>query len=134
MSTPAGKPRPEPRGEERHFFEAASRGRIGLGRCRACGRHFLPRAVCPFCWSDDVESVDGTGGGIVHSVTVCYRAGAPGFEADVPYVVGLVELEEGVRVLTNIVAVDPGSVRIGMPVQAVFEDRGGLAVPTFAPA
>jgi uncharacterized OB-fold protein len=125
------KPRPQPSGEERHFFAAAADGKIGLGRCRSCGRSFLPRAVCPFCWALDPEPVFSTGRGSVYSFTVCHRAGAPGFEADVPYTIGLVELDEGVRMLAGIL-VDPGSVSIGMPVQAIFEDRGeGLAVPQF---
>jgi len=129
------KPRPEPRGEERHFFEAAAGGHVGLNRCRACGRFFLPRAVCPFCWTAEPEPVLACGRGSVYSFTVCHRAGAPGFEADLPYVVGLIELEEGVRLVANIVSVDAEAVLIGMPVEAVFEDRSdGLFVPQFTPA
>ena len=127
------KPEPHPRGEERHFFDAAARGGVGLTRCAACGRHFLPRAVCPHCWTLDVEPVTVPGRGVVHAFTVCHRAGAAGFEADVPYVVALVELEEGVRLLTNLVRIDPGEVAIGLPVHAVFERRGALTVPVFAP-
>ena len=130
-----GKPRPQPSGEERHFFEAAAEGRIGLSRCRRCGRSFLPRAVCPFCFALDPEPVVAAGRGSVYSFTVCHRAGVPGFESEVPYTIGLIELDEGVRMLANIVSVDPGAVSIGMPVKAVFEDRGeGLAVPQFVPA
>ena len=128
------KPLPEPRGEERWFFDAAAGGHVGLCRCGSCGRAFLPRAVCPFCWTADPEPVTASGLGSVYSFTVCHRAGMPGFEADVPYVVGLIELEEGVRLLANVLQVDPAAVAIGMPVKAVFEDRGeGLVVPQFAP-
>jgi uncharacterized OB-fold protein len=128
------KRRPVPRGEERHFFDAAAEGHVGLSRCRSCGRAFLPRAVCPFCFTEAPEPVFAAGLGTVHSFTVCHRAGAPGFEQDVPYVVALVELDEGVRLVSNIVSVPPASVRIGMPVRAVFEDRGeGLVVPLFEP-
>ena len=132
---PAGKPRPQPRGEEEHFFAAAARGRVGLCRCRGCGRSFLPRAICPFCHAGEPEPVEASGRGELYSFTVCHRAGMPGFESDVPYVVGLVELEEGVRMVANVVSVAPDEVNIGMPLVAIFEERGeGLVVPLFRPA
>ena len=135
MSDPAPrKPRPQPSGEEHHFFDAAASGSIGLCRCRSCHRWFLPRAVCPFCWTLDPEPVLAAGRGSVYSFTICHRAGAPGFEADVPYTVGLIELEEGVRMLGLIVSDDSASVSIGMTVRAAFDDRGdGLTVPRFVP-
>jgi uncharacterized OB-fold protein len=131
----ASKPRPAPRGEEKVWFEAAAEGWLALGRCRYCDRWFLPRVVCPHCWSEEVEMARASGKGHVHSFTILHRAGRPGFEADVPYAVALIETEEGVRVLTNIVAASPEDVRIGMPVSVVFEDRGeGLVVPQFTPS
>lgn len=132
-SAPA-KPRPFPRGEEKAWFEAAAEGWLALGSCRSCGAWFLPRTVCPKCWSQDVEIARSSGRGEVYSFTVLHRAGRPGFEDDVPYVVALIETEEHVRVLTNLVGVDPGVVRIGMQVEVTFEDRGeGLTVPQFTP-
>ena len=128
------KPRPQPRGEERHFFETAARELIGIGRCRSCGEHFLPRVICPSCWSSDVEQVVVEGRGTLHSFTVCHRAAASGFEADLPYVVALVELEQGVRVLSTVVDIEHDALWIEMPLRADFEDRGdGLVVPVFVP-
>jgi uncharacterized OB-fold protein len=128
------RPVPHPRGEERLFFEAAARGKVGICRCASCGRHFLPRAVCPFCWAQDPEAVDAAGTGAVHSFTVLHRAAMPGFEEDVPYVVALIELDEGVRLVSNVVGTDPASVEIGLRVEAVFAERDGLSFPQFAPA
>jgi uncharacterized OB-fold protein len=79
--------------------------------------------------------VHASGRGTLYSFTVCHRPGMPGFGDEVPYVVALVELEEGVRMVANIVSVPAADVRIGMPLRAVFEPRGdGLVVPQFAPA
>jgi uncharacterized OB-fold protein len=121
------------RGEERHFFEAAREGRIGISRCRACGRWFLPRAVCPHCWSDDVEPAYACGRGTLYSYTVCHRPGSPDLADRVPYIVALVDLEEGTRMLTNLVGVDEKDVQIGMALEATFEERGDVTIPQFKP-
>ena len=128
-----GKAIPFPRGEERAWFDGAREGRLALTRCRACGAWSLPRVVCPQCWSQDVEVATASGRGEIYSYTVLHRAGRPGFEADVPYVVALVALDEGPRVMTTIVGVEPADVRIGCRVRALFERRGELAFPVFTP-
>lgn len=132
-SSGGGKPTPFPRGEEKPFFEFAREGKLALTRCRACGTHSVARVVCPRCWSQDVETVAAAGTGDVYSYTVLHRAGRPGFEADVPYVVALIELDEGPRVMTNVVGCDPSTVRIGQRVHLVVEDRGEITVPQFTP-
>ena len=129
----SGKAVPFPRGEERAWFEAAAEGTVALTRCRACGAHSVARVVCPSCGSTDVETVHGSGRGEVYSCTVLYRAGRPGFEADVPYVVAVIELEEGPRVMANVVGCDPETVAIGMRVRMTPEDRGEIVVPQFTP-
>jgi uncharacterized protein len=134
MTPGSDKPRPEPRGEEQISFDAAARGQVGLCRCRACGRHFLPRVLCPFCWTQDPEIVDAAGTGALYSFTVLHRAGMSGFENDVPYVVALVELDEGVRMVSNVVGVEPEAVEIGMRLRAVFADRDGVSFAQFVPA
>ena len=129
-----GKPVPAPRGEEKVWFEAAAEGWLALTRCRACSAYWVTRVVCPSCWSTEVETVRASGRGEIYSFTILHRAGRPGFEEDVPYVVALVELEEGPRVLTRIADVEPDDVRIGQPVRVAFAPYGDFTVPVFGVA
>jgi uncharacterized protein len=117
------KPLPIIDGESRPFWQAARERRLAIMRCGTCDRHFFyPRELCPFCQSGAVEWVDATGRGRIYSFTIARRPAGPAFKADVPYVVALVELEEGPRLMTNIVTGDVDSVRIGQAVTAVFDD------------
>lgn len=103
-------------------WAAAREGRLALQRCEDCGRFFhYPSAVCEHCLSTSVATADVSGLGTVESFSVVYRAFSPDFEADVPYAVALVGLDEGVNLLTWVVGVDPEDVRIGMRVRATFE-------------
>jgi len=120
-------------GETRPYWEACARGELLVQRCRACGEYqFYPRGFCAHCWSLDVHWVRSTGRGTVYTFTVTYQNRTPGYQE--PYVLALVELEEGVRMFTNIVECEPESVYIGMPVEVVFyQAEGGLAIPCFRP-
>jgi uncharacterized OB-fold protein len=93
---------------------------------------WYPRRFCPDCHSLDVEWTEASGKGAVYSFTVTYRGSGPWAE-EAPYVVAYVQLDEGPRVLTNIVGVDPETVRIGDPVTAVFELAGSTKVLRFTP-
>ena len=130
-------PLPVPTPESRPFWEAARRHELSLQRCRACGRHvFYPRAACPHCLSPDLEWQRVSGRGTLHTFTIVHR-GAKNFPLAVPYVLAVVELEEGPRLMTNLVGVeaDPVRVRIGMPVEVVFEDVSSeVTLPRFRPA
>ncbi len=111
------------------FWDAARRGELLIGQCRQTGRHFwYPRGVSPFTLSTDVELVPARGTGTVYSYTVM-RVGQP-------HVAAYVELDEGPRLFTNIVACDPESVRIGMRVRVAFHptEGDGPPVPVFRPA
>ena len=78
--------------------------------------------------------ITSSGKGTVWTFTVTYQNGTPGFAEDVPYVLALVELEEGVRMFTNIVECDPRSVTIGMPVEVTFiQATNQISVPYFKP-
>jgi len=128
---------PLPRVDEdsKGYWEACARHELHVQRCRACGavRHY-PRALCTVCLADDPEWLLSSGRGTVYTYTVTYQNLAPGFRESVPYVLAYVELEEGVRVLTNIVDCPPDAVRIGLPVEVVFDDvSGALSVPKFRP-
>ncbi|MBX3023438.1 Zn-ribbon domain-containing OB-fold protein [bacterium] len=129
------KPLPRIDEESKGFWEACQRRELVIQRCAACGalRHY-PRALCPTCLSDAVEWVRCSGRGTVYTFTVTHQNQAPGFRDALPYVLAYVELEEGVRLLANIVGCAPEAVRIGMAVQVAFEDAtAAVTLPTFAP-
>jgi uncharacterized OB-fold protein len=121
--------------EDAPFWEAAAEDRLVLPKCRGCATViWYPRGFCPQCHtSSGVEWVAATGRGTVYSFTVSHRGMGP-WKDHAPYVIAYVELEEGPRVLTNIVGADPGAVRIGDPVQAVFQPAGDTKVLRFRPA
>ena|SRR5919204_6643407 len=116
------------------YWEGAARGRLVLPRCKACGHViWYPRPFCPECGSRDVEWFEATGKGILYSLTTVHRSQGD-YAASVPYIVAYVELDEGPRVLTNIVGWQ-APLEIGQPVQAVFEqDSNGQGILRFQPA
>lgn len=129
------KPLPRIDEESKGFWEACQRHELYVQRCRACrSSRYYPRALCPACLSDDTEWVRCSGRGEVYTFTVTNQNQAPGFREELPYVLAYVELQEGLRVLTNIVDCPPESVRIGMPVEVVFDDvTAGVTLPKFKP-
>ena len=128
--TPPMKPSPVPNELSRPYWEAAAQGRLVLQCCSACGtvRHY-PRVLCDVCYSSAVHWKPASGRGTLHSWTVAHHAFHPAFAAELPYVLVTVDLEEGVRTLGRWRGVAPGAdagtVRIGTPVQGVFEAREG---------
>lgn len=124
MSEPISpaRPLPRPTADSEPYWAAAHEGRLAIQRCASCGRHqFYPRAFCTTCLSDRVEWMDASGRGRIYTFTVCRIAAAPAFEAALPYAVALVELDEGVRLLANIVDCDIARIAIGAPVAVRFE-------------
>lgn len=136
MSDTADKPRPALRGEERRFFAAAAEGRLVIQRCPVCGRSvFYPRTLCPHCHRGTPAWIDASGQATLYSFSVLHRAGHPGFGADVPYIVAIVDLQEGVRMMANIVNVAPDEIELGMPLMVTFERRtADFVIPQFEPA
>jgi len=128
-----GRPLPVPTPETAHFWEGTAQGELRLQRCRACSKpYFPPQPFCPACSGDDVEIVRASGRGTLHGYVINHRA-APGFEA--PYVIAVVELDEGPRLLTNLVDVapDPESLPLDLPVEVVYEAVGEMTLPMFRP-
>lgn len=118
------KPGPTPSPISRPFWDAVERGQLLVQRCRRCGHHqHYPRALCVGCWSEDVEWTAATGRGRVWTHTVVHKPGHPAWQRDVPYVLALVELEEGPRLVSNVIGIAPAAVRVGMSVEAVFPHR-----------
>ena len=112
------------------YFDAANEGKLMLKKCNACGEvHHYPRALCPFCWSDKVEWVQAKGTGEIYTYSVTRRGGP------VPYCIAYVTLDEGIKMMTNIVDCDLDAIRIGQAVTVVFKPtEGGPPVPMFKPA
>ncbi|MGH7856554.1 MAG: Zn-ribbon domain-containing OB-fold protein [Candidatus Binatia bacterium] len=130
------KPLPRVDEENKWFWEAASRHELYVQKCGGCGTvRFYPRALCPECLSSDTEYVRCSGRGRVHTFTVTHQNQAPGFRGELPYVMAYVELDEGPRLLTNVVGSKPEEMRIGMPVVVEFEDvEDGMSLPKFRKA
>ncbi len=125
---------PVPTALSRPFWEGCARGELLLQRCERCGRYrYPPAARCPSCRDARVGWARASGRGLVWSVAVIHQVYHPDLEAQVPYAVAVVELEEGVRMVSNVVGVVPGAIEVGMPVEVVFEEAWGVTIPRFQP-
>lgn len=129
----ATRPVPTLRGEERLYFEHAARRELIFQTCAACGhRQWYPRVVCTSCGDPGVDVTVAAGRGRIHSFTTLYRAGHVSRAADVPYTIVLVDLDEGVRVFSELVDCSPADVRVDMPVRVDFREVvDGLTLPVF---
>ena len=130
------KPVPVPSEDSKPFWEAARNGQLQLQHCVDCGAYrFPPSVLCPECSSLSSEWTPVSGRGKVYSFVVFHRAYHPGFEGDLPYAVACIELEEGPRLLSNIVGIAPEQVRCDMPVEVVFEQiTPDISLPKFRQA
>ena len=128
-------PRPRPTGQSAAFWAATADGRLLLQQCEHCGASiFYPRVNCTECGSTDLIDVDAAGRGTVYTYTVARRPTHAAFADAGPYVIAIVELDEGPRLTTNIVGCEPSAVAIGMAVEVVFGDPvDGIALPYFTP-
>jgi uncharacterized OB-fold protein len=133
---PEGWPLPQPSAESEPFWDGCRRGELRLQRCAGCGRFwFPPGRFCPECWGRDWAWEPTGGRGRVHSFVVYRRAYRPVFKDRLPYAVAVVELEEGPRLLTTLVGVEPERVQVGLPVEvALVPAPGGFVLPFFRPA
>lgn len=118
------------------FWQATRGRRLIMQWCRPCERVvFYPREVCPRCLGFDLEWRDSQGTGTVYAFSVHYRTGSPEMMDRTPYVVALVDLAEGARLMTNIVGCDPADIGVGMGVQVTWELLSdGRHLPLFEPA
>jgi len=114
------------------YWQALAECRLILKSCRDCGQpHFYPREACPSCYSDNLEWKEAKGEAQVYSFTICHRPAGPAFADDVPYVVAIVQLDEGPRMMTRIDD-DVRAVKIGCRVKVKFHDAGdGVVLPYF---
>jgi hypothetical protein len=119
------------------YWDAARRQELVVPTCEACGHLFFPpRAHCPVCGSAELAWRAVSGRGTVYSYTVAHRPPHPVFAEQCPLAVAIVELDEGPRMISNIIGCDAERLSVGMAVQVAFEpiDDSDVVLPVFAPA
>jgi len=120
-------------GDTAFFWEALAEHRLLIQRCAGCGalRH-PPRPMCPRCHSLEWDVIESSGLGTVYSCVIPHHPPLPWFPD--PFVVALVDLDEGTRLVTNVVGIEPEAVAVGMRVRVRFEHfDDGLVLPLFEP-
>jgi uncharacterized OB-fold protein len=132
------RPLPTPDPVTQPFWDSLKEHAVKLQRCGGCNRFvFYPRPLCPSCLSDDLTWTPVSGRGVVHAFAIPYRHPNPAFGSTAPYVVALIELEEGARMLSNLVDVEasPEAVTVEMAVEIVYDDvTEDVTLPRFRPA
>ena len=129
------RPLPTALPETEAFWQGCRDGVLLLQRCRGCGNvQYYPRSVCAACLSSDLGWRRASGRGRIHSFTTVHRATGPAFEDDLPYVVAVIELEEGPRMVSRITGGDPARLAVDLPVEAAFERVSDeFVLPVFRP-
>ncbi len=127
------KPLPIPDEDTKEFWEGCKRHELLLQKCDDCGAfRFPPRILCDKCMSMNFKWVKASGKGKVYTFSIIYQPFGPGWE--VPYTVALIELEEGVKMMSNVVECKPEDVKIGMEVEVCFDDvTDKITLPKFKP-
>ncbi len=126
-------PRPTP--ESVPFWQGCRDHKLLLQYCTDCGKHqFYPRVICANCMSEQLEWREASGRGNVETYTIVTRAVSDAYAADVPYVIALITLEEGPRLMSNVIGCDVESVKCGVAVEVVFERWSDeITMPKFRP-
>lgn len=117
------KPLPDMKGLTKEFYDHCKAHKLSFQRCAECStwRH-IPRESCDVCGSEKWEWAASKGRGKVFSWTVVYRALHPAFKDDLPYAPVIVEMDEGIRILSQVVDCPPEELRLGLPVEVVYDD------------
>ncbi len=118
--------------DSRSYWEGLARGELRIQRCNSCSKAvFYPRALCPYCFSDQLSWIVASGKGTIYSYTVAHQAFGP-FAEDIPFVVALIELEEGVRMMSRLLDAPRKRVMVGAAVKVTFEKvEEDLTLPYF---
>ncbi len=121
--------------QDTEFWEGVNRHELLLFHCEKCGAYYWPATTCQDCGLDNMHWVPSTGHGTLHTFTIYYRALNPAWKDDVPYNVGVVELDEGPFMFTNVVGIPNEDLKVGMRLQVTFNEvRPGVTLPQFEPA
>jgi uncharacterized OB-fold protein len=136
MAVEWAKPLPHPTPLSRPFWDGTKVRELRLQRCRACGAYrFPPVVLCRECLAEDHEWVATSGSGTVYSFVIQHRPATPAFIGDLPYVVAIVELDEGPLMLTNLVDCAHADIEVGMRVEVTFVDASDdITLYPFKPA
>ena len=134
-STPVTKPIPAITPDMVDFFDGARRGQLMVQKCEECGElRFPPHEICTRCLGRTSSWVAVSGRGEVYSFNIMHQVYHPGFATEVPYAVVVVKLEEGVKLVSNLVGVKPADIKCGMPVEVTFEKLSDqVMLPKFRP-
>lgn len=126
---------PEINDTNRLYWEGTALGELRLRECQACKAKFrFNHAWCPQCGSDDLGYIVASGNGTIANFSIIHVPPYEAYAGDVPYTLALIDLDEGVRMMANIVGCDPADIAIGQRVSVTFEDRGDRKLPQFTPA
>lgn len=130
---PTNKPLPIIDADSKYFWEQCQKEILMIPYCLDCNQyHFYPRIFCPNCMSSRIQWKESTGRGKIYSFTIARRAGGPAFKDDVPYVVAIIELVEGVRMMSHIINTDIDNIKCDMAVQVIFEKANEeITLPKF---
>jgi uncharacterized OB-fold protein len=134
MDVPTGPDRPLVDTDSESWWAAVQNRTLMVNACGACGRKSLyVRPFCPHCWSEDVALTPASGRARIYTWSVIHQNGAP-FDARTPYVVAMVDLEEGPRLMTVVEGCTPERVHADMELTIAFrDDDDGFIVPVFRP-
>jgi len=135
MSEEYIKPIPEIQPWSAEFWKATKKHKLLIQVCHDCqAKIFYPRKYCPECWSGNLGWIEASGKAKVYTFTITRGMVEPKFMPDLPYVLAMVDLEEGIRMMTRIVECDPEEVELNMDVEVVFEDISEeCSLPMFRP-
>ncbi len=120
----------------KEFWKATKQGKLLVQHCKDCNANiFFPKKVCPKCWSENLTWIESSGKAVVYTYTAMLDMVEPKFMGDLPYVIAMVDLEEGIRMTTRIVNCNQDDIKIGMNVEVVFEEVSPeCSLPVFQPA
>jgi len=124
--------------EAKPYWDGLRMGKLMLPKCNDCGAAFFyPRILCPHCHSRNVGWIQASGKGKLYSFEIAYRTFNPAFKVEAPFILAMVELEEGPRMMSNLINIkpDPAVVKCDMPVEVVFEKQTDeVTLALFQPA
>ena len=133
--TPARSDLPTIEPESRPYWDAAADGKLLLRSCGDCGAvHHYPRPFCPTCWSENVAWVESSGRATLYTWSTVFVNDMYPFKERLPYIAAVVDLEEGPRMMTNVVDAEPDQLQVGMALEVAFRPvNDDITAPVFRP-